>query len=48
MKFCAIIFTVYLVICADSGKRKKVCEQRMSKVSDLEDLIIKKQDFYNG
>ena len=44
MKFCAVIFFVYLAIDADASKRKKVCKQIMGKLSDLEDLIKKKQD----
>ena len=42
MKICAVIFLVYLAINADASKRKKVCKQLMGKLSDLEDLIIKK------
>ena len=42
-KFCALIFLVYLTIGADAGK-KKFCRQIMDKLSDLEDLIKKKQD----
>ena len=44
MKFCVVIFLVYLAINADVSKRKKVCKQIIGKLSDLEDLIKKKQD----
>ena len=46
VEFCAAIFLVYLAIDADTSKRKKVCKQIMDKLSDLEDLIKKKQDSY--
>ena len=36
---------VYLAIGADASKRKRVCKQMMGKLSDLEDLIKKKQDY---
>ena len=39
MKFCVVIFLVYLAINADVSKRKKVCKQIIGKLSDLEDLI---------
>ena len=42
MKICAVIFLYYLAFDADANKRKKVCKQIMGKLSDLEDLIIKK------
>lgn len=44
MKFCAVMFLVYLPIDADARKRKKNCKQIMGKLSDLKDLIKKKQD----
>ena len=44
MKFCAVVFLVYLAIGADASKRKKVCKQIMGKFPYLEDLIIKKQN----
>ena len=43
MKFCAVVFLVYLAIAIDASKRKKVCKQIMGKLSDLEVLIKKKQ-----
>lgn len=42
MKICAVIFLYYLAIDADANKGKKVCKEIMGKLSDLEDLIIKK------
>ena len=45
MKFWAVLSLVYLAIGADASKRKKVCKQMMGKLSDLEDLIKKKQDY---
>ena len=42
MKICAVIFLYYLAFDADANKRKKVCKEIMGKLSDLEDLIIKK------
>ena len=44
MKLCALIFLVYLAIGAVAGKKKKLCSQILDKLSDLEDLINKKQD----
>ena len=44
MKFCAVMFLVYLPIDADARKRKKNCKQIMDKLSDLKELIKKKQD----
>ena len=44
MKFCAVVFLVYLAIATDAIKRKKVCKQIIDKLSDLEVLIKKKQD----
>ena len=44
MKFCAVVFLVYLAICADASERKKNCKQILGKLSDLEDLIKKKQN----
>ena len=46
MKICAVIFLYYLAIDADANERKKVCKEIMGKLSDLKDLIIKKQDCY--
>ena len=43
MKFCAVVFLVYLAIATDAIKRKKVCKQILGKLSDLEVLIKKKQ-----
>ena len=43
MKFCTVVFLVYLAIATDASKRKKVCKQIMGKLSDLEVLIKKKQ-----
>ena len=43
MKFCAVVFLVYLAIATDASKRKKVCKQIMGKLSDLEVLIKKNQ-----
>ena len=43
MKFCAVVFLVYLAIATDAIKRKKVCKQIIGKLSDLEVLIKKKQ-----
>ena len=44
MKFCALIFLVYLAIGAVAGKKNKLCSKILDKLSDLEDLINKKQD----
>ena len=44
MKFCAVVFLVYLAICADVSERKKNFKQILGKLSDLEDLIKKKQN----
>ena len=41
MKFCEVVFLVYLAIGAVASKRKKVCKQIMDKLSDLEDLLKK-------
>ena len=43
MKFCAVVFLVYLAIATNASKRKKVCKQMMGKLSNLEVLIKKKQ-----
>ena len=35
MKFCAVVFLVYLAIGADASERKKNCKQILDKFSDL-------------
>lgn len=44
MKYCALIFLVFLAIGADAVKRNKLCRKILKKLSNLEDLIKKKQD----
>ena len=35
MKFCAVVFLVYLAIGADASERKENCKQILDKFSDL-------------
>ena len=46
MKFFALIFLVYLAIGAVAGKKNKLFRRILDKLSDLEDLIKKKQAYY--